>query len=164
MVIEDLEKKIECCTDFEAEHYGYFLDESFRKIIFFNYGHGHLEKESSHMSSTKREGDMIYSQTKIKKLIDWHRKLVHTFTNFLREGSRYDIRKSLVILNKISSFPVLLNHGEIILHEVNKICSSCVYDDVKTITRSYDAHLKQRKISWMTEDQLIQSSIKFCLA
>ncbi len=164
VVIEDLEKKIECCTDFEAEHYGYFLDESFRKIIFFNYGHGHLEKESSHMSSTKREGDMIYSQTKIKKLIDWHRKLVHTFTNFLREGSRYDIRKSLVILNKISSFPVLLNHGEIILHEVNKICSSCVYDDVKTITRSYDAHLKQRKISWMTEDQLIQSSIKFCLA
>jgi hypothetical protein len=102
---------------------------------------------------------MIYSQIKVKKIIIWHRKLLHAFMNLLRKGSQYDIRKSLVILNKISTFPALLNHGEVILREVKNICSSCDYDDIKTITRSYDANLKQRKIFWKTEDEFITSSI-----
>jgi len=161
IVMEDIEKKIECCTDFEAEHYGYFLDESFRKIIHIssNDDYVHLVQESYNTSSTQRKGEMIYSQIKVKKIIIWHRKLLHAFMNLLRKGSQYDIRKSLVILNKISTFPALLNHGEVILREVKNICSSCDYDDIKTITRSYDANLKQRKIFWKTEDEFITSSI-----
>lgn len=157
MVIEDLGKKIECCTDFEAERYGYFLDESLRKIMFLNYD-DHMHGKS-YMMSTEREGGMLYSYIKVKKIIEWHRKLLHTFMNLLRKGSRYDIRKSLVILNKISNFPLLLHHGEIISYEVKNICSSCDYDDIKTITRSYNAHLKQRKIFWKTEDEFIRRSI-----
>jgi hypothetical protein len=161
IVMEDIEKKIECCTDFEAEHYGYFLDESFRKIIHIssNDDYVHLVQESYNTSSTQRKGEMIYSQIKVKKIIIWHRKLLHAFMNLLRKGSQYDIRKSLVILNKISTFPALLNHGEVILREVKNICSSCDYNDIKTITRSYDANLKQRKIFWKTEDEFITSSI-----
>ena len=71
--------------DFEAEHYGYFLDESFRKIIHIssNDDYVHLVQESYNTSSTQRKGEMIYSNQ--QKIIIWHRKLLHAFMNLLRK-------------------------------------------------------------------------------
>jgi len=156
-VFEDVNKKILCSSDLEAERYGLFLDECLKEATYSRFIHA----DKIEYISLQGKKIIDFSKKKIKYLINWHQILHNSLISSLKRRNHYDIRNSLVIFNKISNFPSLLKHGENIFNAVERICANN-HEDIKTIAKSYLAHLKRRRATWMIMGNFIQNAAEDC--